>query len=164
MGNWIKAIAAASLVAASVVGVNSGTNVRALPDRKLTPGQSDPRVTQGNIQKTICIPGYTSTVRPSSSIAAVIKRNRMRAYGYTTAANFELDHLIALELGGDPASILNLWPEPWEAKGGKLAKRGYGAESKDAVENRLHKKVCNGTTSLSKAQLEISSNWQQAKG
>ena len=44
-----------------------------LPDPKCTPGATDPRVTQSNIQSTICVPGYTKTVRPSTSVTDPIK-------------------------------------------------------------------------------------------
>jgi len=87
----------------------------------------------------------------------------MRAYGYTKPQDWELDHEVALEIGGDPASILNLWPEPWESKADRLAKQGTGAESKDAVENRLHREVCTGKITLKQAQSEIRKNWQTAR-
>src|SRR4051794_30866104 len=38
-----------------------------LPNRALTPGATNPNVTQSSIPRTICLTGYTSTIRPSSS-------------------------------------------------------------------------------------------------
>ena len=35
-----------------------------LPDPALTPGAVDPGITQANIQSTVCVKGYTKTVRP----------------------------------------------------------------------------------------------------
>ena len=123
-----------------------------LPDPNCTPGEIDPRVTQENINSTICVSGYTTTVRPSTSVTSKIKIERMQVYGDTDSpSNYELDHFIPLELGGSPASILNLFPEPYA--------NPYGATEKDKVENYLHKQVCNGALTLQTAQEEIRSNW-----
>src|SRR5258708_3844160 len=35
-----------------------------LPDSTCTPGSTNPNVTQANIQQTICVSGYTQTIRP----------------------------------------------------------------------------------------------------
>jgi len=36
----------------------------------------------------------------------------MQAYGFIDSpGNYELDHLIPLELGGAPEDVKNLWPE-----------------------------------------------------
>ena len=126
--------------------------VNYLPDSDCTPGATDPRVTQNNISSTICVSGYTKTVRPSTSVTSKIKTERMQAYGYTDSpSNYELDHFISLELGGSPDSVLNLFPEPYAEP--------YGAYSKDKVENYLHKQVCNGAITLAVAQEEIKTNW-----
>ncbi len=126
--------------------------VNHLPDPNCTPGAIDPRVTQDNIQSTICVSGYTATVRPSTSVTSKIKTERMAAYGDTDSPSYyELDHLISLELGGSPASVLNLFPEPYANQ--------LGAREKDRVENYLHKEVCNGTITLDLAQKEIATNW-----
>ncbi len=72
-----------------------------LPRRDLTPGAIDPRVTQGNIASTICRRGYTATVRPPYEYSNAMKHRLMRAYGVTGSIHdYELDHLIPLELGG----------------------------------------------------------------
>lgn len=124
------------------------------PDPKCTPGAIDPRVTQSNIKSTICVSGYTKTVRPSTSITDPIKIERMKAYGDTgLSSNYELDHLIPLELGGNPSSVKNLWPEPWYVNN--------GASEKDKFENYLHTQVCSGKMSLGTAQFEIASNWMK---
>ena len=123
-----------------------------LPDPNCTPGAIDPRVTQTNIHQTICVSGYTQTVRPSTSITNPMKLASMKAYGYTDSpSNYEYDHLVPLELGGAPQDPKNLWPEP-----------GYGADDfkvKDKLENYLHKQVCSGAETLSEAQQEIAQNW-----
>lgn len=123
-----------------------------LPDPKCTPGAINPSVTQDNIKNTICVAGYTKTVRPPVSYTTPLKIKLMKSYGFTDSrSNYEFDHLISLEIGGNPVDVKNLWPEP-----------GYGQNNfhvKDRFENYLHKVVCNGSMSLSEAQKEIANNW-----
>ena len=123
-----------------------------LPDAACTPGGVDPAVTQDNIQQTICVSGYTKTVRPPVSVTSAIKTQEMAAYGFTDSPkNYELDHLIPLELGGAPADIANLWPEP------ALPEPGF--HQKDLVENYLHTQVCSGSEPLRQAQETIAGDW-----
>ncbi|HKC28521.1 MAG TPA: hypothetical protein VKB75_10970, partial [Jatrophihabitans sp.] len=79
-----------------------------LPDHAVTPGATDPHVTQGNIHSTICVPGYTATVRPPSSYTTTLKINQLAAgyafHGDQRTGDYEEDHLISLELGGSPSS------------------------------------------------------------
>src|SRR5438445_32968 len=83
-----------------------------LPDPKCTPGAIDPTVTQDNIDSTICVSGYTKTVRPPVSVTEPQKLESMKSYGFTDSpSNYEFDHLIPLELGGAPDDMKNLWPE-----------------------------------------------------
>jgi hypothetical protein len=123
-----------------------------LPDLKCTPGATNPSITQNNIKDTICIPGYTKTVRPSVSYIAPLKRKLMHSYGFTDSpSNYELDHLIAREIGGHRTDVKNLFSEP-----------GYGQYNfhiKDRFENYLHHQVCNGAIILSEPQNEIATNW-----
>ena len=125
-----------------------------LPDSTCTPGVADPNVTQSNLSSTICMPGYTKTVRPPVSVTAPEKIQSIKDYGYadTNTADYEYDHLISLELGGAPNDTRNLWAEP-----------GASPNAKDSVENMLHKEVCNGTITLLQAQQEISQDWTTAK-
>lgn len=137
--------------------------VRDMPSPDWTPGAINPDVTQANIHSTICAKGWTRTVRPPLSVTSRIKTDRMKLYGYSLpASDFELDHLVALELGGAPRDVKNLWPEPWESKAGRLVPRGHGAESKDGVENRLRAQVCSGARTLADAQQRIAADWRQA--
>jgi hypothetical protein len=123
-----------------------------LPDPKCTPGAINPSVTQGNTKNTICVPGYTKTIRPPVSYTTPLKIKLMRSYGFTDSrSNYELDHLIPLAVGGHPTDVKNLFPEP-----------GYGQFNfhvKDRFENYLHKAVCNGSIGLSQAQKQIANNW-----
>jgi hypothetical protein len=124
----------------------------ALPDPKCTPGATNPSVTQDDIKNTICAPGFSKTVRPPVSYTTPLKIRLMQSYGFTDSrSNYELDHLISLEIGGNPTDVKNLWPEP-----------GYGQYNfhiKDRFENYLHNAVCSGFVSLSQAQREIATDW-----
>ena len=124
-----------------------------LPDPRCTPGAIDPAVTQSNLKSTICRHGgYTKKVRPSSSETSHAKYDvAYPAYGVSHSRKSELDHLVSLELGGSN-DIANLWPEV-----------GKEPNPKDAVENDLHKAVCDGDVSLAAAQKAIAANWETAE-
>ncbi|MEV5277986.1 hypothetical protein [Streptomyces sp. NPDC051994] len=127
-----------------------------LPDSVCTPGAWNPDVTQDTIKSTICVSGWTSTVRPPTSYTNPLKVQQIAAYGYsdTSTSDYEEDHLIPLELGGAPRDPHNLWPEP-----------RYGnepAQSKDTVENRLKTAVCNGQVTLNDARDAIATDWTTA--
>jgi len=107
-----------------------------------TPGVLNPDVTQQRIGDTICVPGWTKTVRPPTDYTNALKLRQMRAYGLTGSASaFQEDHLISLELGGHPTDPRNLWPEPYPR-----------AAHVDVIENELNAKVCTGAMSLADAQ------------
>ena len=129
-----------------------------LPNHERTPGATNPAVSQATIHSTICVAGWTSTIRPSSTFTTALKRQQLASgyayHGDTLIGDYEEDHLISLELGGSAASPLNLWPEPYVA--------AIGARTKDKVENRLHAMVCSGTLSLARAQQAIALNWWNA--
>lgn len=128
-----------------------------LPDRGCTPGAIDPNVTAQAIDGTICITGYTSGVRPPVSVTNKIKIAQLAAYGFTgPMSDYELDHLISLELGGCADCVSNLWPEPYHVQVGT---KQMGAKEKDKVENYLHRAVCNGEMTLEEAQKEIATDW-----
>jgi hypothetical protein len=123
-----------------------------LPDPRCTPGTVAPAVTQDDIYTTICVSGYASSVRPPVSVTEPIKIQLMHAYSFSDPlSDYELDHLIPLELGGAPDDIKNLWPEPYYT--------APNAHDKDRFENYLHNQVCNGNLDLKTAQNEIATNW-----
>ena len=134
-----------------------------LPNSVLTPGAASADVTPANVGTTICVAGYTAgrrhddgrTVRPPESYTETLKRQQIAQYGYadTNLADYEEDHLIPLELGGDGYAAANLWPEPYA---------GTGARVKDTLENRLKALVCGGRLELRAAQQAIASNWYAA--
>ncbi len=123
-----------------------------LPRRDLTPGAIDPRVNQSNIRSTICQRGYTASVRPPFAYTNAMKHRLMRLYGVAGSIHdYELDHLIPLELGGCPECETNLWPQPRNVF--------PGASEKDEVEDYLHHQVCSGALPLAEAQREIATDW-----
>jgi hypothetical protein len=129
-----------------------------LPDPVCTPGATNPDVTQATIGSTICVSGWTATVRPPTSYTNPLKVRQIAAYGYadTSTADYEEDHLIPLELGGAPRDPRNLWPEPRYSVGGGTA------AGKDSVENRLKRMVCAGQTTLAAARHAIATDWRTA--
>jgi hypothetical protein len=132
-----------------------------LPDRNCTPGALNPKVTQATLKATICGSGYTKGIRPPAAITDREKHANAIAYGFTgSLRDAEYDHLISLELGGDPNDPRNLWVEP-PSPGHKP---GSGVNNpKDQVENRLHAAVCSGQVTLSAAQQAIATDWFTAE-
>ena len=121
-----------------------------LPDPACTPGSLNASVNQDNLASTICHSGYTSTIRPPVSYTNKLKVQQIIEYGYddTNLKDYEEDHFISLELGGNPSDPNNLWPEPHASY-----------NEKDKVENYLHDQICSGMMTLSEAQKEITTNW-----
>ena len=119
-----------------------------LPDPTLTPGDAfDVSASD------VCTPGYSKKVR---NVPQSEKEEVYREYGIAEhhAHEFEVDHLISLELGGSN-SIKSLWPESYRT-------RPWNARVKDRLENRLHALVCSGQLDLKTAQQAIASNWIEA--
>jgi hypothetical protein len=120
--------------------------VLVVADPVRTPGVLNPDVTQQTIGATICVPGWTKSVRPSTDYTNALKVRQMRAYGLTGSPSaFQEDHLISLELGGHPTDPRNLWPEPYPR-----------AARVDLLENELNAMVCSGAMSLADAQVRES--------
>ncbi|HEY5059218.1 MAG TPA: hypothetical protein VII51_09395 [Gaiellaceae bacterium] len=113
-----------------------------LADPVRTPGVLNPAVTQANIRSTVCKRGWTATIRPPVEYTNELKREQMAVYGETgSLSDYQEDHLISLELGGDPTDPRNLWPEPYPR-----------AAAVDQIENQLNGEVCSGALSLHDAQ------------
>ncbi len=150
------------------------------PDPTLTPGATNPDITQATINDTICNPNWhgvnpwthtdergTKSVRPPASFTNALKKKQLAAARYLDKmpTHYEEDHLISLELGGNPSDEKNLWPEMWGTLAQPLTSRGpfppelVGAKAKDAVENALHTEVCAGTLTLKAAQTIIATDW-----
>lgn len=130
---------------------------RVTPDYVLTPGVINSAITQANISQTLCNPNWsTKSIRPPSSYTSALKVRQLEneykpADPNVFTTDFEEDHLISLELGGNPTDPKNLWPESYKTR--------PNAKNKDAVENYLHKQICNGSMTLKAAQDVISRDW-----
>ena len=120
------------------------------PDPKLTPGVVNPAATK----EMICVSGYTS--QPGvRNVPDSLKKQVFAAYHIDSSTDkFEIDHLISLELGG-ANDIKNLWPQSYTTT-------PYNARIKDALENRLHKLICDGKVDMKTAQQEIAKDWVAA--
>jgi hypothetical protein len=118
-----------------------------LPDPSCTPGAVNAKITPADLCPTL---GKAVTRSVSQSTKDDVR------FAYNDDKAGEIDHLISLELGGSN-DISNLWPED-----GKIP------NPKDAVENRLHKWVCSGSTPkvqasrLHAAQQAIRTDWTTA--
>ncbi len=135
-----------------------GSGLFELPDPRCTPGALNPAVTQHTIGSTMCVGGWTSSVRPPESITEPEKLANMRSYGLSSRASaVEYDHLVPLELGGAVNDPRNLWPEP-DYVGG----RGFYLNPKDHLERALNRLVCRGQMTLARAQLLIARDWAAA--
>jgi hypothetical protein len=91
---------------------------------------------------TLCVSGYSATVRPSASYTSALKRKWVPA-GHKVS-EYELDHSIPISIGGDPYNEANLWLQDWA-----------NAKRKDIVESQLHRDLCNGKITLNQAQDKI---------
>ncbi|SEC20058.1 hypothetical protein SAMN05216489_00139 [Streptomyces sp. 3213] len=132
-----------------------------LEDPKCTPGAISSAVAQANLKSTICRKGgYTSGIRPSTSVTGKEKELNAASYGFTgRMGDAEYDHLISLQLGGDPNDYRNLWVEPADPG----HKKGAGVNNaKDPVETKLHTAVCKGKVTLAAAQQAIVTDWTTA--
>jgi hypothetical protein len=131
------------LLGVAVVGPHgSSSKVPYHADIVRTPGVLNPDVTQATIASTICVRGWTKTIRPPTDYTNDLKRKQMREYGVRgSMSDYQEDHLISLELGGHPTDPRNLWPEPYPR-----------ASEVDAIENDLNDRVCSGDLSLEEAQ------------
>jgi hypothetical protein len=111
-------------------------------DPMRTPGVLYEEVTQATIGSTICVHGWTRTIRPPTDYTNTLKAKQLREYGLAGPLSaYQEDHLISLELGGHPTDPRNLWPEPYPR-----------AAQVDTIENELNRRVCEGSLTLSEAQ------------
>jgi len=123
-----------------------------MPDRTLTPGSWHHPPTPIEV---LCQTGYTKTVR---HVTKSTKAEVFRRYGYDPRSidwgDFEVDHLVALEIDGDN-SVENLWPQSYHTE-------PLNAYRKDVLEHRLHYLVCHGELDLATAQQAIATDWVAA--
>lgn len=145
---------ASSACAASYVAPDGRTEAQliaahVLPDRSTTPGVDNPAVTQETLAATVCVHGWTATVRPPTSFTDKL-RNALTPVGFKPLDG-ELDHDESIEDGGAPADPKNL---TW-----MIYKDRYGARVKDVLETKLHRLVCAGTITLAEDRSALRGNW-----
>ena len=116
-----------------------------LPDPALTPGDTLPVTAED-----ACTIGYSESVR---NVSPEERSAVFAEYGiaHHHKREFEVDHLISLELGGSN-DIKNLWPQSYLTQ-------PWNAHVKDQLENELHDRVCEGLMTLPTAQHLIAGNW-----
>lgn len=135
--------------ALSVVGVLLLLLVAPLhgQDPKLTPGVAATEDT------AIICHRSTATVRHTTAAtkAAVYREYHI---AHHRPGEYEVDHLVPLELGGAD-TLANLWPQP--------ALPHPGFHDKDKLENDLHRAVCSGKLDIIDAQ-RIAILWRRYIG
>ncbi len=139
---WVTGgIVASAVVAAGAVASTAVVK----PNPRLTPGAFNPSVRQSTIGSTICVRGWTKTIRPAVSYTNRLKIQQMAEYDETgSPSGYEEDHFIPLELGGAPRDPRNLWPEP----------RAQATRS-DPLETHLKRQVCDSVITLAQARTAI---------
>lgn len=149
--------ATAVLAAVSLGLVMSGTlvSLEVVRFRSLTQDQQaspvpkallNSAVTQQTIQSTICTSGYTKSIRPNSSYTSKLKIQQINTLHLTPTdpSQYEEDHWIPLELGGNPTDPRNLWPQLWP-----------DARNKDKLETSLKRQVCSNQITLAYARQQM---------
>jgi len=127
-----------------------------LPDPVLTHGATNLNVTQENIQQTVCVKGYTKTIRPPAHFTNKVKKRQLCEYGYTDTnpKYYEEVHLTPPSIGGNPSDPRNLWPKPqisaWDA--GKKAQLKFGT----------YRMVCAQESTLAEVQQAVATNLIEA--
>ena len=128
---------------------SAATTPPLLPNRKLTPGRAATITADTLCQKTF-------HTRDERLVTDATKQAIFAEYGITSNKphEYEIDHLISLELGGSNDSK-NLWPQSYITK-------PWNAHVKDQLETRLHWMICHKQVTLKQAQHDIVANWINA--
>ena len=126
------------LLISILTAANAHGQTALLPNAKLTPG----KIAQNESDRQ----GVTLAMEQK-----VFARYRLP---WTRRAEFKIDHLIPLELGGADA-IENLWPQ-------NIRVKPYGAERKELLTGILVAKIAAGKLALSQAQEEVRRDWIDA--
>ncbi len=138
---WNKWIPVFFAVAAVGINVNYHYDGHyALPDLVKTPGAVR------TVNKQLVCSENTKRFRDTT---LAMKKQACGQYGILkcSGGDYEIDHLIPLELGGADADA-NLWPQP-----------APDFHYKDKLEDKLHELVCKNVVSLADAQYEIKHSW-----
>mgnify|MGYP003394393201 CR=1 FL=1 len=149
---------ASKQVSATIVNPNLPQRigpVEAYPNFQLNPG----KLSSLDPNKTCLDPNWrTSSVRPPVSYTNALKKQDITLYHYadTNMADYELDHIVSLEVCGDPKDPTNLWPQLynliWNGK-------DIGAKVKDKVENLMAKMVKARQLTIQEAADNLRFDW-----
>lgn len=124
------------------------SEIRALPDPRITPGTTLPLTTTD-----VCA---VDTVESARIVPASVAYEVFTAYGIQKPEPraYEVDYLITPALGGSD-SIRNFWPQPYR-------NTVWNAHIKDALEDYLRRQVCEGKLDLATAQQDLARDWIRA--
>lgn len=113
----------------------------------------NPAVSQATITGTVCVAGWTRSIRPLVRTMRIIKAEMLIGIGVRNENRnrYQLDHQIPLALGGAPVDRRNLALQPVEF-----------AKENDLVERCLVSAVCDGRLSLDEARIAIWRDWRAA--
>ena len=151
-GSICDAVAGLSKVAHSPILTGNVASVLPPPE---TPGAIDTAITQNVIDETICRPGYARAARPAYAITGPLKRQMMDAqHPGEPLADYELDHLVPISIGGAPLDRRDLWLQPRHGQA--------NAGDKNVLAYVLWRLVCTHQVPLATAQREISHDWTRA--
>jgi hypothetical protein len=119
-------------------GTNAGPQEGLVPNAKLTPGR------------------VAASEKERQGVTIALEQKVFRRYQllWERRAEFKIDHLIPLELGGAD-TIDNLWPQ-------KIHAKPYGPERKELLTEILLEKVRAGKMTLAQAQEDIRRDWIDA--
>ena len=128
----------AVVLVALIVVANVGAEDALVPNPKLTPG----KIAQRD--------------KDRSGVTLAMERKVFARYRipWGRRAEFKIDHLIPVELGGAD-SLENLWPQ-------SLRTKPYGADRKELLTEVLLARIAKGQITLGQAQEQISKDWIDA--
>ena len=128
----------AVVLVALIVVANVGAEDALVPNPKLTPG----KIAQRD--------------KDRSGVTLAMERKVFARYRipWGRRAEFKIDHLIPVELGGADR-LENLWPQ-------SLRTKPYGADRKELLTEVLLARIAKGQITLGQAQEQISRDWIDA--
>jgi hypothetical protein len=121
------------------------------PAEDVLAGRTNPAVTQATVHSTICVSGYTATIRPPWSVTSKVK-TEMAAEQHVSVADVILDHVVPLEGGGAPGSLTDHRNFMLQPKA-----QSY---MKDRLEDEMRDDICSGRVPLHTAQVAMADGWQ----
>ena len=127
-----------AIALSSFFGATASPQEALIPDAKLTPGR------------------VAVSEKDRQGVTLAMEKTVFRRYHlpWERRAEFRIDHLIPVELGGAD-TIDNLWPQ-------KIRARPYGPDRKKLLTEIFLEKIRSGKMTLAQAQEEIRRDWIDA--